>query len=320
MENLLDVAQQVMVLFVLMGVGAALRRLRLLDDAAVGGMVNILMFVVTPCVVVDCFQRPFDGAMLGGLGIAFAIATVGHAALIAVAALCVRVHGEDTRRTLVLAAVFSNAGFMGLPLEQAILGPRGVFFGAVYVVVFNLFIWSWGLWLMKGSAAGGQGTGAGGLRRGDVWKMLLNPGVVGIALGFPLFLLSVRLPTVVAIPVHHLSNLNTPMAMVAIGYSLAGARLGRVARTGGVWVASAVRLLASPLVFVAMMFPFRRSLDVDMMLALVIAASAPVAAMTSIFAAKFRRDVDAGVAIVSGTTLASIATMPLVIAFAKSIL
>ena len=71
---------------------------------------------------------------------------------------------------------------------------------------------------------------------------------------------------------------------------------------------------------VAMMFPFRRSLDADMMLAMVIAASAPVAAMTSIFAAKFRRDVDAGVAVVSGTTLASIATMPLVIAFAKFVL
>ncbi|MBR2837605.1 MAG: AEC family transporter, partial [Kiritimatiellae bacterium] len=307
MENLLEVAQQVAVLFVMMGAGAALRRLRMLDDAAVGGMVNLLMFVVTPCVIVDCFQRPFDCAMLGGLGIAFAIASLGHLALIAIAALCVRCRGEDTRRTLMLAAVFSNAGFMGLPLEEAVLGPRGVFFGAVYVAVFNLFIWSWGVKVMGDGKRGG----------GEMRKMALNPGTVGIALGLPLFLLSVRLPTVVAVPVHHLSNLNTPLAMVAIGYSLAGARLGRVAKTGGVWVAAAIRLFVSPLVLVAMMFPFRRSLDADMMLAMVIAASAPVAAMTSIFAAKFRRDVDAGVAVVSGTTLASIATMPFVIAFAK---
>ena len=312
MEHLLEVAQQVAVLFVMMGVGAALRRLRMLDDRAVGGMVNLLMFVVTPCVIVDCFQRPFDSAMLGGLGIAFVFASLGHLALIAIAVLCVRCRGEDTRRTLMLAAVFSNAGFMGLPLEEAVLGPRGVFFGAVYVAVFNLFIWSWGVKVMGG---GRKEEGEGDLR-----KMALNPGTVGIALGLPLFLLSVRLPTVVAVPVHHLSNLNTPLAMVAIGYSLAGARLGRVARTGGVWVASAIRLFVSPLVLVAMMFPFRRSLDADMMLAMVIAASAPVAAMTSIFAAKFQRDVDAGVAVVSGTTLASIATMPFVIAFAKSVL
>ena len=93
-----------------------------------------------------------------------------------------------------------------------------------------------------------------------------------------------------------------------------------ITTAAGLWVAAAIRLFVSPLVLVAMMFPFRRSLDADMMLAMVIAASAPVAAMTSIFAAKFRRDVDAGVAIVSGTTLASIATMPFVIAFAKFVL
>ena len=313
MESLPEVARQVAVLFVMMGAGAALRRLRLLDGASVDGMVNLLMFVVTPCVVVDCFQRPFDVAMLGGLGVAFAIAVIGHLALAAIAALCVRGGGDDTRRTLVLAAVFSNAGFMGLPLEQAILGPRGVFFGAVYVVVFNLFIWSWGLWVAKG-------PGPAGMRRGDVRRMALNPGTVGIALGLPLFLFSLRLPEVVAAPVRHLSSLNTPLAMLAIGYSLAGAKLGRVVRSGGAWVASAIRLLVSPLLLMAIMFPWRRSLDADMMLALVIAASAPVAAMVSIFAAKFRRDVDAGVAMVSGTTLASMLTMPLVIALAKSVL
>ena len=36
-------------------------------------------------------------------------------------------------------ASFSNAGFMGIPLEQSVLGDGGVFYGIVYVVVFNLF-------------------------------------------------------------------------------------------------------------------------------------------------------------------------------------
>ena len=314
MENIAAVASQVASLFLLMGVGAALRRLRLLGEEAVGGMVNLLMFVVTPCVVVDCFQRPFDRAMLGSLGLAFAFAVFGHLALIAASALCVvRGCGDDARRTLRLATVFSNAGFRGLPLEQAILGPRGVFFGVVYIVVFNLFIWSWGVMLMRKD---GGGEGAVGRR----WKMLLNPGTVGIALGLPLFLASARLPAVVAGPVHHLANLNTPLAMVAIGYSLVGARLGRVARIGAFYAASALRLVASPMLLIAAMFPFRRWLDADMMLAMVIASSAPVAALVSIFASKFRRDVDVGVASVTGTTLASILTMPVVIALAMALL
>ena len=310
MENLVSVASQVAVLFVLMGVGAALRRLKLLGDGAIGGMVNLLMFVVTPCVIVDCFQRPFDQAMLGGLGLAFAFASFGHIALIALSALCLR-GGGDTRRTLRLAAVFSNAGFMGLPLEQAILGPRGVFFGAVYIVVFNLFIWSWGVKTMREECGGG---------REGLLKSVFNPGTVGIALGLPLFLTSVRLPAVVAEPVRHLANLNTPVAMVVVGYSLVGVKFGRVARSGGVYAAAALRLFASPLLLVAAMLPFRRWLDADMMLAMVIASSAPVAALVSIFSAKFRRDIDVGVAIVSGTTLASIVTMPVVIALAMAVL
>ena len=57
-----------------------------------------------------------------------------------------------------------------------------------------------------------------------------------------------------------------------------------------------------------------------MMLAMTVAASAPVAAMVSMFASKFNRDVDVSVAVVSGTTLLSILTMPVVIALAMGVL
>ena len=57
-----------------------------------------------------------------------------------------------------------------------------------------------------------------------------------------------------------------------------------------------------------------------MMLAMTVAASAPVAAMVSMFAQKFGRDVDVSVSVVSGTTLLSILTMPVVIALAMGVL
>ena len=310
MDNLFTVARQVAALFVLMGFGAFMRRARLVGDAAVEGFVNLLILVVTPCVIVDAFQRPFDTAAFASLGIAFAIAAAGHVVGIAAALLCVRHRAEDTRRTLLLAAVFSNAGFMGLPLERAILGDAGVFYGTAYIIVFNLFIWSWGLKVMKD----------GGGRREGLWKMVFNPGTVGIMLGLPLFLLSVRLPSFVAVPVRHMANLNTPLAMVVIGYGLAGAKLGRVACNPSVYVAASIRLLGYPLLLVAAMYPLRGLLERDMMIAMTVSASAPVAAMVSMFATKFNRDVDTGVAVVSGTTLLSVLTMPVVIAVAMEVL
>lgn len=306
MENLITVARQVAILFVLMGFGAVMRRAGFFKDSAIDGFVNVLLLVVTPCLIVDVFQRPFDQSMLTGLGLAFAISVFIHVLMIFLACVFVRNRDENARRPLLLAAVFSNAGFMGIPLEQAVLGNDGVFYGVVYVVVFNLFMWSWGLRTICGAR--------------NLLKMLVNPGTVGIALGAPLFFFSATLPDVIGVPVHHMANLNTPLAMIVVGYSLAGAAFGKVLRTGAVYVATVLRLVACPLLLIAALWPFRASLDRNMMLALTIAASAPVAAMVSMFASKYRRDVDISVAVVSGTTILSILTMPVVIALAMEIL
>ena len=319
MDNLLIVAQQVAILFVLMGFGAVIRRAGFFKENAVDGIVNVLILVVTPCLIVDVFQRPFDSSMLKGLGLAFVIAALVHVALIVLAKAAVRHRDEDVRRPLCLAAVFSNAGFMGIPLEQAVLGDVGVFYGIVYVVVFNLFMWSWGLRTMCAEGIRNQGSGIRG-SRGDGLKMWVNPGTVGLALGAPLFFCSLKLPAVIGVPVHHMANLNTPLAMIVIGYALAGTEFGKVLRTGAVYVATVVRLVICPLLVIAALYPFRQALDRNMMLAMAVAASAPVAAMVSMFAAKFRRDVDVSVAVVSGTTLLSILTMPVVIAFAMTVL
>ena len=311
MQNLATVATQVGVLFALMAVGAVCRRVRLVDEPAVKGIVNVLLLVVTPSLIVDSFQRPFDSSMMHGFFWAFAIASFAHVAIILLARLFSR--GDDrSRPVLRLAMVFSNAGFMGIPLEQAILGAEGVFYGIVYVVVFNFFMWSWGLYEMRGV--------------GDGWRwrslrpMFVNPGTVGIAIGLPLFFASASLPAIVKTPISLLAGLNTPLAMLVIGFYLAGADFRRVVRMPSAYLAAAVRLVVFPLALLALLYPLRSHFPREMMLALVTAASAPVAAMVSMFASKFGRDVDLSVGLVSGTTLLSILTMPPVIAFAMEVL
>jgi len=311
MENMLIVAKQVAILFLLMGVGFVCRKRRILDDLSSKGVIDVLILFVTPCVIVDAFLRPFDPLMMKELGIAFLVAVAGHLVVIALACLLVRHWADGTQRVLRIAAVFSNAGFIGIPLEQAILGDRGVFFGVSYIIVFNLFIWSWGYAVMRGRASG-KGL--------PVRVMLVNPGTVGLSAGLLAFLLPWGLPDMVRVPIHALAGMNTPLAMIVIGYYLAGARLGPVLRMRAAHVSAAIRMVVCPLLVTAALYPFRRSLDRDMMLALVIASAAPVAAMVSMFAAKFDRDVDASVGLVSGTTVLSILTLPPVVALAMHIL
>ena len=322
MQNLATVAVQVGVLFDLMAVGAVCRRVRLVDETAVKGIVNVLLLIVTPSLIVDSFQRPFDSSMMHGFFWAFAIASFAHFAIILLARLFSR--GDDkSRPVLRLAMVFSNAGFMGIPLEQAILGAEGVFYGIVYVVVFNFFMWSWGLYEMRGKVPLSNSNSRLQLSK-ERWRslrpMIVNPGTVGLAIGLPLFFASVSLPAILKTPISLLAGLNTPLAMLVIGFYLAGADFRRVVRMPSAYLAAAVRLVAYPLAMVALLFPLRAHFPREMMLALVTAASAPVAAMVSMFASKFERDVDLSVGLVSGTTLLSILTMPPVIAFAMEVL
>lgn len=326
MQNFLLVANQVAILFVLIGVGVVCRKAKLVDEFSVRGMVNVLITIVTPTLIVECFQRPFESSMLAQFAIAFVVASGMHALLIWISRYTAK-GGEAELPVLRVATVFSNAGFMGIPLEYAILGPKGVFYGVVYVTMFNLFMWTWGLAKMRGGEAVKVKSGTTGTSALIhlpqlllAYKPLVNPGTVGLLIGLPLFLFSITLPEVVRVPVKLISELNTPLAMLVIGYYLAGADFKAVLCSRQAHLATLIRLVVSPLMLVAFFYLFRGSLDRTMMLALTIAASAPVGAMVTMFASKYGRDVDLSVGLVSGSTIISIFTIPPIVALAMSVL
>ena len=193
-------------------------------------------------------------------------------------------------------------------MEYALLGDMGVFYGAVYVVVFNLLCWSYGLVVMCGS-----------LRDLSVRALCVNPGTVGIAFGLPLFLLSIRLPPMLGLPVKMLADVNTPMAMVVIGWYLAQADFRPLLRTGAAYLAVALRLAVIPLAVLLALYGLtclNPGMDRTMLTAIVASASAPSAALTTMLATRYGRDIPMSVGVVAGSTLLSALTMPMVVGLA----
>jgi predicted permease len=292
-----------------MAVGYVCRRKGLFSDAFVKGAVNLLLLIVTPCLIIHVFQRPFTKELLANLGMALAAAFFAHGVGLLFAETCFRRVDDMRKGILKFGTVFSNGGFMAIPLEYALLGAEGAFYGAVYVVVFNLLCWTYGLKVMCGH-----------LKDLDKRILFVNPGTIGLTAGLPLFLTSTTLPQVIGEPIRYLSELNTPLAMIIIGYYLADARFAAYFRCAPALVASGLRLLVIPSIVLAVLMMVRGfGLDPVMAVALTASASAPVAAMDSMFAAKYGKDVDLSVGLVSVTTLISIITMPLIVGIAMSI-
>ena len=303
LDGFILTAQQVGVLFALIAVGYVCRKANFFSDACVKGCVNLLLLIVTPCLIVHVFQRPFTGTALANLGLALAFAFAAHLIGIVFAEICFRRTDERQRGVLKFATVFSNGGFMAIPLEYALLGPDGAFYGALYVVMFNFLCWTYGLKVMCGH-----------LKDMNRRILFINPGTVGIAIGLPLFLTSTTLPVILHDPLKYIADLNTPLAMIVIGFYLADARFSAYFRCVPALVASALRLVVIPALVLSGLVAARgMHLDPTMAIALTASASAPVAAMDTMFASKYGRDVDVSVGLVAVTTILSVATMPLLV-------
>ncbi|MBQ7934812.1 MAG: AEC family transporter, partial [Clostridia bacterium] len=199
---------------------------------------------------------------------------------------------------------YGNVGYMGLPLAQAIAGDIGVFYCSAVVAIFNFFAFTHGIQTMKRSD-----------EKLNPKKLLINPGTIGIAIGLPLFLLKVDLPTVLAAPIHYLGSLNTPLAMLMFGTYLANTDLMEMfRRKENYWVAL-LKLLVIPLSTIGILWLF--GVRGALLVTSAVFAAAPTANNTVMFSAKYGRNTGVASKVCGFTSILAILTMPVCIALAN---
>lgn len=301
--SFLTVAQQVLILFALMAVGFVLGRLRLMDDRGSLAMTHLVMYAVSPAMMVVAFQRERSGAELHNFVMCLLLAVAVHAVAIALSYVCLR--GKDSACGILrFGTVFSNCGFMGYPLMTSLLGSIGVFYGSAYVVVFTVLSWTAGVYMITRDRS-----------KLRLRSVLLNPGVLSVAVAMVLYLLAVRLPDIVMTPLNHLANMNTPLPTIVVGYQLSHAELRTAFSDRRSWGVLGLRLAVVPLLTLGLCWVLR--VDSAVALVTVIAASTPPAALLSMFTQKFGGDTRLAASVVSVFTALSVLTIPLVVGLAK---
>ncbi len=306
LASFLAVGTQVIILFILIGIGFVLGKAGKMDDRSSLGMSNLVIYVVMPAMQIVAYQRPLDNKTLRNffLVLLIAVAVQGIGILIS----RVLIHSRDTerQRTLQFSASFSNCSFMAFPLQIALFGSLGVFYGSAYSMVFTLLAWTYGIYLLTGDKSQLS------------WKsLLLNPGIIASVIALTFYLGQITLPEIIFKPLEYLSFLNTPLPMIIVGYQLSKADFRAVVRGLDIWLAAIMRLIISPLVAIAVCLLLHVSSDVAIII--VIAASAPPASLLGILSAKFGRDTALSSGVVSFHTLLSILTMPLMVSLAQTL-
>ena len=197
------------------------------------------------------------------------------------------------------ATVFSNAGYMGLPVLNSILGPKGLFLGAIFQMVFHLFTWTYGISLFTKSN-----------KFKDSLKKMINPSLIAVAIAIVLMFTGWKIPDTIQTVLKMMGELTTPLSMLLIGATLAQVSLKEVIKLKQIYVVTALRLLIIP-AFVLLFLLFPSIPKISVYVVFVINAM-PSAAITGILAMKYNNDEKLASSIVAFSTLISIITLFLI--------
>lgn len=300
MQMSLTLALQVLVMFVLAGVGYAMFRtgkITLEGNRSIG---NILIYLSLPAVIIKGFmvERTAESAM------ALAVSAAVGAGLVVLAAVLARLLcGRDAIANF--AATFSNPSFFGIPLVTSVIGASSVFYMTGFIAAMNIGQWTYGVSLLTGERA-----------EISPRKLLQAPFVIATLIGVLLFASQLQLPSVISASLDFVAALNTPLAMFTIGVYLAHVDLLQMLHRINLYRICAVRLVAIPLVTLAVLSLLPAGYF-NMKLALLIAQACPVGSNVAVYAQLHDGDYAYAVETIVVSVLLSVVTIPLVVALAQ---
>lgn len=292
---------QVGTFFLIMIAGVLAGRFGIVDEHTNKRLSKILIFVTMPMMIISSFQHmEYSASDAGRLLKVLAISMGIYIFAILLGTLIYRGVEPRTRSILRFAIVFNNAGYMGFPLIKALFGPEAVFFASVYIVPFNIFLWTYGIMQFCGKGD-----------RNHLKNAVINPGMIAIFLGVAMYLLPVRLPGPVLSAVDMLGDMTGPLGMLIIGVLLARSRIKELFSGWAMYVGSATRLLLMPLITFGVLYLL--GVD-DILIPIVVALTAmPVAVNSAVFAEMYDGDALLASRTVVFSTLASMVTIPFVL-------
>ncbi|MBE6799030.1 MAG: hypothetical protein E7525_04575 [Ruminococcaceae bacterium] len=323
--------QKVLLLTAMVFLGFILCKVRLADERLSKGFADIVIYVAQPAMIIYGFlEAEFTKTIVLTSLCVFVFAVLFHFGFYGIAGLMFRRVPTAQQKCLRYATVFTNTGFMGIPLISELISPTAAVYATFYVVAFNVFNWTLGCYIYTGDRKYMQAK-----------KMFINPATVPTYVGLAIFVISglVTLPDGIR-PVFDsfltplvrdnilflLKGTVVPLSMMMIGIRLADCQLKAMFKDKYMLLLFAVRLIAIPLLVIALMklvimtgiIP--DSIAIPAATVLCISASTPVAALATVFAEKFQGDAVYASKLVSLSTVLSLVTMPLLAAILTKII
>lgn len=307
MQLVFIIIKQVIIMFLLAGIGFVMFRNKKITKEGSRSIGNILIYLSLPCVVLNGFLVERTPENLKGL---FLSAVLGLLTIIISGSLARLVLGRGAIDNF--AATFANPAFFGIPLVIASFSRDKVFYLAAYIAFTNLGQWTYGVYLLNREKNEGK-------KGEDIFlKLIKAPFMVGIVIGLFFFLSGLKMPEIPGKCVNFLADITTPLAMFTIGIYLAQTDIKRLFTKLSLYKVALVRMVLCPLVMLGILYFLPREYYA-LKMTLLIGAACPVGSNVAVYAELHEGDYPYAVETVIISTLVSIVTIPGLVALADFI-
>ncbi len=261
-------------------VGFAIVRLGIMKVEDSKPISTLIVFVLTPCLIIRAFQIDLTPARLEGFFASVLFMAASYVVWILLAKLLkkpLKISPID-EATL----VYTNVGNLTLPLVSMILGEEMVFYAGSLQLPFLLFIWTHGVMTIQGS------------RKIDLKKMLLNTNMIALYIGVALLALRIRIPEILDTTMEGFSSMVGPASMLVAGMVIAGRNLKTVFTFRRAYLIQIGRLLILPMLSTTLLY-FSGILKAmpqltPILMTVVIGLSAPAASTVSQLAVVYDKE------------------------------
>lgn len=298
------VVNQMLQLFMVMGLGYFLMKINILDVAFNRKLNSLLLNVTTPALILASVLTQDNTQSLSDILVVFLIAVITYMVLPLLGILIVKLLRIKHQQSglYVFMTVFSNIGFMGFPVMKAIFGTGAIFYTAIFNMMFNIFVYTLGIYLLD--------KGTDGPTKFSL-KSLKTPGIIACLIAIILYFVKIPFPSIVGDTCDMVGSITTPIAMLLIGATLAQIDVKSIFTEIKLYPYTIIKQVIIPIIA----YPILHLIIKDSYILgiTLIMISMPVGNSAVLFSQEYGGDVELAAKSVFITTLISVITIPAIV-------
>lgn len=218
------VIQQMIIIFILIGIGVLLYKKEMLSETTSGQISGLIVNLTNPALLISSALQEGPKASMQELGTALCVDLVIYGILIAAGLLIPRIlrAPDGYHYSYQMLTVFGNVGFIGIPLATAVLGAECLIFVSIYNLLYNVFIYTFGISLLHRAAARqASARQEQSISAKNRWKKLVNIGTISAVATIVIYLGDFRAPAVLSSTLTYIGQSTTLLSMLVLGVSVA---------------------------------------------------------------------------------------------------